>query len=60
MKRFDTIEAQNQEQLDVISAHISDYNKVAKSVERHGVYFKLMGGGVGFLAAAVAAKLGWK
>ena len=60
MKRFDTIEAQNREQLDLLASHVTDDSKVAKAVAQHGVYFKILGGGAGTVLAILAAKMGWK
>jgi len=60
LARFDTIESQNKDQLELLEKHIEKYDKTAKVVERHSTYFSicLLGIPVGF--AALANKLGWK
>lgn len=60
MQRFDRIEEQNKEQINLISSHVKDDRKVSDTVGRHGVYFKILGGGAGTVLALLAAKMGWK
>jgi hypothetical protein len=60
MARFDTIEEQNKQQLDLIGKHITDDAKVHKVVERHTTYFKLLGFGIPAATSYIATKLGFK
>lgn len=60
MKQLDRIEDQNVRQLDLLNAHIADDSKVKKTVERHSVYFSLLGLGVPGILGVIAKKLGWK
>jgi hypothetical protein len=60
MARFDTIEAQNKQQLELMSDHITEDSKVHKVVERHTSYFKLLSLGLAPTAAYLATKLGLK
>lgn len=54
------IEKQNDDQLSLLHAHIKDDGKVKETVQRHSVYFSLLGLGLPALGAAIAKKLGWK
>jgi tetrahydromethanopterin S-methyltransferase subunit F len=60
LKRFDTIEAQNNRQLELIEKHVNDDVKTREIVDRHTTYFGLMSVGIAPLAAYIATKMGWK
>lgn len=48
MKRFDTVEAQNNKQLLLIEAHVKQDDETRAIVERHSTYF-------GFMSMALGA-----
>ena len=58
MARFDTLEAQNNAQIQLIQAHVEADEQVHKVVERHSAYFKLVGLGVPTFLGWIAYKLG--
>lgn len=60
MKRFDTIEAQNKELLDLQRDHNQKDDVVHKVVERHSVYWMLTGTTLGGSIGILLAKLGLK
>lgn len=61
MTRFDTIEEQNKQQLDLLAKHVTEDEKVHKVVERHSVYFRALSViGVPTGLAFLLAKLGLK
>jgi hypothetical protein len=59
MKRFDTIEKQNDDQLKLLSAHIKEDDRAHEIVERHSTYFAIMSLGIAPLSAYLGHKLGW-
>lgn len=60
LKQLARIEKQNDDQLALLNTHIKDDAKVKETVERHSVYFSLMGLGIPALGAMIAKKFGWK
>lgn len=60
MSRFDRIEAQNDQQLRLLSKHVEEDNKVHAVVERHSTYFGVISLGIPVAIAAAMNKLGWK
>jgi hypothetical protein len=60
MKRFDTLEAQNKTQLDLMQTHIEIDDKAHKILERHSAYFSVMSAGSIPILGWIAYKLGIK
>ena len=58
MDRFDTLEGQNKEQLDLLRAHITDDAKVHKIVDRHSTYFKAASICLAPVVAFIGQKIG--
>jgi len=59
MARFDTIEQQNKEQLELIAQHVKDDADVKTVVERHSTYFSILSLGGAPLLTYLGHKLGW-
>lgn len=60
LKQLDRIEKQNDDQLSLLHKHLDDDEKVHKVVERHSVYFSILGLGIPSLVALLAKKFGIK
>lgn len=56
--RFDNIEKQNNEQLQLLRKHIEEDNKTHKVVERHTIYFQIFTLGIPVAIAYISKKLG--
>lgn len=52
------LEKQNEQQLALITAHISEDQKVHRVVDRHSIYFSLFSLGVPTVIAYISKKLG--
>jgi hypothetical protein len=59
MARFDTLEHQNQTQLDLLEKHVEKDDAVHKVVERHAAYWKLFLVGIPLAGSALGKKMGW-
>jgi hypothetical protein len=60
MDRFDTIEKQNEKQIELIEDHVKQDNATRIIVERHTTYFGLMSLGLAPLGAYIFGKLSGK
>lgn len=60
MARFDTIEKQNDKQLELLQDHIKVDDAVHTVVNRHSTYFSILALGIPVGIAGIMNKLGWK
>jgi len=60
MKRFDTLEQQNHEQLVLLGKHVEEDSKVHTVVERHSTYFSILSLGIPAGIAYALSKMGIK